>query len=237
MSDTLAPTRAGAPTPGSRADAKMRTRFEIRSAAVELFREQGFNSVTTEQIAARVGVTQRTLFRHFKTKDAILFDGDTIVEYYAETLGRHLPDNPPIEALRRAFMDTAASYDRNADLFRANHEVILQSELLQAFARQRTSRIDDLIALALDGHRVLANPLPVPTLAARVAAATCMGYVRALMDAWLEGKISGPMVGLAQRIWPRAEALLLQCRLDVDDRESGGRSDTRAFSQPRQRQG
>lgn len=197
-------------TSSRRADAKTRTRFEIRSAAVELFREQGFNNVTTEQIAARVGVTQRTLFRHFKTKDAILFDGDTIVEYYAQTLNRHLPDHPPIEALRRTFMETAASYDRNADLFRANHQVILQSELLQAFARQRTSRIDDLVALALDGRKTLSGPLPDPSLPARAAAAISMGFTRTLMDAWLAQEIDGSMEALARSIWPTVETLVRQ---------------------------
>lgn len=216
MSDAIIDSRSSSEGPSSRrSDAKMRTRFEIRSAAVELFREQGFNNVTTEQIAARVGVTQRTLFRHFKTKDAILFDGDTIVEYYAQTLSRHLPGNPPIEALRRAFMDTAASYDRNSDLFRANHQVILQSELLQAFARQRTARIDALVALALDGHTALVEPLPVASLGARVAAATSMGFVRAIMDAWLEDEIGGSMESLAERIWPRVETIFRQSQADV----------------------
>ena len=209
MTDMLKAAAEPPDKPSSRrADAKTQTRFEIRSAAVELFREQGFNNVTTEQIAARVGVTQRTLFRHFKTKDAILFDGDTIVEHYAQALSRHLPGNAPIEALRLTFMDIAASYDRNAEMFRANHQVILQSELLQAFARQRTGRIDDLIALALDGHQVLTGALPAPSLRARVAAATSMGFCRALMDAWLQEEIGGSMEALARRIWPTVEVLV-----------------------------
>lgn len=217
MSETLTVPARGEPSQSRRTEAKMRTRFEIRSAAVELFREQGFNNVTTEQIAARVGVTQRTLFRHFKTKDAILFDGDTIVEHYAQTLSRHLPDNPPLKALQLAFMDTAASYDRNVDLFRANHQVILQSELLQAFARQRTSRIDDLVALALDGLKDLTGPLPAPSLDARVAAATSMGFVRAVMDAWLEEEIGGSMEALAGNIWPQVEILFHQSQTAVSN--------------------
>jgi AcrR family transcriptional regulator len=210
MSDTVTVQPTPGSAPSRRADAKMRTRFEIRSAAVELFRQQGFNNVTTEQIAARVGVTQRTLFRHFKTKDAILFDGDTIVEHYAQALSRHLPHHAALEALRLTFLDTAESYDRNVDLFRANHQVILQSELLQAFARQRTGRIDDLIALALDGVKDMTGDLPRPTLGACVAAATSMGFVRVVMDAWLEGEIEGSMSELAERIWPTVEGFLRQ---------------------------
>lgn len=208
---TTALTAHASPPPSRRVEAKMHTRFRIRAAAVELFRDHGFNNVTTEQIAARVGVTQRTLFRHFRTKDAILFDDDSLVEFVDQALAARLAAHPPVEAVRLALRDISAAYDRNAATFRANHAVILQSEMLQAFARQRTARIDDLLALALDGPQAFTHRDAPPTVASRIAASAMMGLVRPLTDAWLAGDIDRPLVEVADTVWPLLDAILRQC--------------------------
>lgn len=189
----------------------MNTRFRIRSAAVDLFRDHGFNNVTTEQIAARVGVTQRTLFRHFRTKDAILFDDDSLVEFFDQVLTARMAEHPPIEAIRLALRDISASYDRNVETFRANHQVILDSEMLQAFARHRTSRIDDLLALSLDGHAAFARRAEPPSVGARIAASAVMGLVRPVTDAWLAGELDRPLVDIADTLWPVLQSILGQC--------------------------
>ncbi len=44
---------------------------EIIEAAMDLAAEQGIKRVTTQAIADRVGIAQPTVFRHFKTRDAI----------------------------------------------------------------------------------------------------------------------------------------------------------------------
>ena len=46
-------------------------RQEIVEAALALAAEQGVKRVTTQAIADRVGIAQPTVFRHFKTRDAI----------------------------------------------------------------------------------------------------------------------------------------------------------------------
>ena len=204
-------SNAALPPVSRRVEAKMNTRFRIRSAAVELFREHGFNNVTTDQIAARVGVTQRTLFRHFGTKNAILFDDDSLVEFFDQVLSTRLAQQPPVEAIRLAFHDISAVYDRNAEKFRANHKVILDSDMLQAFARYRTSRIDDLVALALDGKAAFLNRNEPPTVRARIAASAVMGMVRPVTDAWLAGELDQPLVNITETIWPVLESILSQC--------------------------
>ena len=47
-------------------------RATVIKAATRLFHEQGFSRTTTEEIAAAAGVTKRTLYRHMKSKEAIL---------------------------------------------------------------------------------------------------------------------------------------------------------------------
>lgn len=40
-------------------------RTRLRGAALELFRERGYDRTTAATIAARAGVTERTFFRYF----------------------------------------------------------------------------------------------------------------------------------------------------------------------------
>jgi AcrR family transcriptional regulator len=153
-------------------------------------------------------VTQRTLFRHFRSKDAILFDDDSLVEFFDAALDRNLAVHAPIQAIRLTLLDMAASYDRNAALFRAHHEVISQSSMLRAFARQRTARIDDLVALGFEGHAAFRARTAQPNLNHRVAAAALIGAVRVITDEWLEGRIDGSMVDLSLRSWPALQIIV-----------------------------
>lgn len=48
----------------------------IERAAVDLVLEHGYDDVTVDMICARAGVSQRTFFNHFRTKDAALIGPD-----------------------------------------------------------------------------------------------------------------------------------------------------------------
>jgi AcrR family transcriptional regulator len=50
------------------------TRDRLLRAALELMNERGYDAATTAGIAARAGVSEMTLFRHFPTKAALLVD-------------------------------------------------------------------------------------------------------------------------------------------------------------------
>ena len=54
-------------------------RRRLQQAALELFRERGYEATTTAEIAARAGVTERTFFRHFADKREVLFEGPEIL--------------------------------------------------------------------------------------------------------------------------------------------------------------
>lgn len=48
----------------------------IENAAVDLVLEHGYDAVTVDMICARAGVSQRTFFNHFKTKELALIGAD-----------------------------------------------------------------------------------------------------------------------------------------------------------------
>lgn len=87
------------------------TRSRIVAAAEALFYEQGLRSVSVDAIAARAGVTKRTLYYHFESKDALIAaylaarDAPT-VERYRAWLGEG--DRPLPERITALFSALAA---------------------------------------------------------------------------------------------------------------------------------
>jgi AcrR family transcriptional regulator len=80
---------------------KIKTRQAIRTAAYRLFREQGYDETTVEQIAAAAEVSPSTFFRYFPTKeDVVLTDEyDPLIE--AAIMSRPA-EEPVAESMRAA---------------------------------------------------------------------------------------------------------------------------------------
>jgi AcrR family transcriptional regulator len=62
--------------PSRRQAHKLRTERALQQAALALFGEQGYDTTTTDEIAERAGVSPRTFFRYFPTKESVLFVGE-----------------------------------------------------------------------------------------------------------------------------------------------------------------
>lgn len=63
------------------------TREALREVAVRMFVDEGFDNVAVADIAAEVGVTERTFYRHYPTKESILFpDFDRRLDWLAAAL-------------------------------------------------------------------------------------------------------------------------------------------------------
>ncbi|MGP4075338.1 TetR/AcrR family transcriptional regulator [Halobacillus sp. K22] len=74
---------------------------QILKAAVEIFAEKGYASSSTSEIAARAGVAEGTIFRHYKTKKDLLFSIVTpfmtqfTVPFLASHFTKEVFDEPP----------------------------------------------------------------------------------------------------------------------------------------------
>ncbi|AQZ70280.1 TetR family transcriptional regulator [[Actinomadura] parvosata subsp. kistnae] len=89
------------PTVGRRERKKAATRQAIADAALELFMERGFEQVSVRDVADRADVSTTTLFTHFPSKEALVFDREEDVEAgLVAAVRERAPGQDVVEALR-----------------------------------------------------------------------------------------------------------------------------------------
>ncbi|HEX9832392.1 MAG TPA: TetR family transcriptional regulator [Mycobacterium sp.] len=94
---------------------RLSTREALRQAALASFADRGFSNVTVTELAREAGVTERTFFRHFPTKEAVLFqDYETQVEWLADALARR----PDSESVFDAVLAAISSFPHDLEVVR-----------------------------------------------------------------------------------------------------------------------
>lgn len=81
------------------------THAALQQAALELFSQYGFDATSTAAVAAKAGVTEMTLFRHFPTKAALVL-ADPFDPAIAEAVRARPADEPPLLAAVAAVRST-----------------------------------------------------------------------------------------------------------------------------------
>jgi AcrR family transcriptional regulator len=88
--------------PGRRERKKAATRQKIADTALRLFLEHGYDAVGIRDVAAEADVAVTTLFAHFASKEALVFEHDEGFELrLAQAVSGRPPGEPLIPALRR----------------------------------------------------------------------------------------------------------------------------------------
>jgi len=89
---------------GMREQTRQAVRRVLAGVALELFERQGFERTTIDQIAAAAGISRRSFFRYFETKeDVALVHGEGFARSLAEALRARPAAERPWAALRKAF--------------------------------------------------------------------------------------------------------------------------------------
>jgi AcrR family transcriptional regulator len=96
------------PTVGKRAANKLATRQALQHAADELFADRGYAATTVRDIAEAAGVTERTFFRYFASKEELILD-DVLawLPLLAAQICARPAAEPPLVAVGRAVLDLA----------------------------------------------------------------------------------------------------------------------------------
>jgi len=124
-------------------------RGRLEAAALELFRERGFEHTTVTDIATRAGLDKRTFYRLFGDKREALFSGgkrleEVLVKAVAEA------DAAPFETVVAAFRRVADEiFADRLDLVRVRQSIIEGSPELQERELRKMGSLAAAVAAAL----------------------------------------------------------------------------------------
>jgi len=142
---------------GLRETKKRQTRIAMHRAAVELVAEHGFTPVTVEMIARKAGVSTRTFFNHWVTKDAAVLGvvpGES--REIAEKLSAQLEVSGPRDALRHVLRDVLAGIPTDPALRELKKQVMTKEPRLHTISSgnliEVQSELVEVLAEALDGE-------------------------------------------------------------------------------------
>jgi AcrR family transcriptional regulator len=165
-----------AATAGLRERKKARTRASLREHALRLFREQGYQATTVEQIAAAAEVSPSTFFRYFPTKEDLILQDDMDARMVV-ALERLPAELGPVAAVRAAFRQVWASFSgHELDVVRETTRLSLTVPEIRARAMDEFSRTIQVVAEAVAKRSGLAPD----DLAIRAVAGAVVGVVMAV---------------------------------------------------------
>ena len=167
---------------------KPNARNRIEAAALELFAERGFESVTVSEIAARAGLTERTYFRHFPDKREVLFGGQgEFQEFLVESVIAAPHNVAPLDAVALAFTRIAHEIiEERRALVEKRNSVIGAVEGLRERELLKLAALSRAIAGALH-RRGVAEP------AASLAAEAGVTVFKIAFDRWIESANERPL--------------------------------------------
>jgi len=158
---------------GLRERKKARTRASLREHALRLFREQGYQATTVEQIAAAAEVSPSTFFRYFPTKEDVVLQDDVDTRLL-EAFVNQPAELAPIPAIRAALRETWASFTpAEWELIREAGRLSMRVPEIRARTMNEFSRIISVLAEGL-GQR---TGRPPDDVRVRVLAGAVIGVM------------------------------------------------------------
>jgi AcrR family transcriptional regulator len=171
------------PEAGRRSRKKQRTRDELIAAGDYLFATQGFDATTTIDIADRADVSQRTLFRHFPTKESLLYgDLDDARLQLRESLAARPVDESILDSVREAMLSLAEDFDVNRDRRLLQARLAATSPAVSAYSRAVVQFSWEREIIAAVAKRLDVDPLEDPR--PEIVAGAAMSAVRIAMRQW-----------------------------------------------------
>ncbi|MFE1172479.1 TetR/AcrR family transcriptional regulator [Streptomyces sp. NPDC058773] len=133
-------------TTGRRERKKAQTRQALADAALRLFTERGFDNVGVREVAEAADVSLSTLFKHFPSKEALVFDLDADIESaLVAAIRDRAPGQSVLHALRDHLVRTRTALQTDDPLF----VLVDSTPALSDYARRMWLRHEKALATAL----------------------------------------------------------------------------------------
>ncbi|WP_161570947.1 TetR/AcrR family transcriptional regulator [Granulicella sibirica] len=172
-------------------------RTEIWKAAVNLFYSAGFENVTVEQIASEAGISRRTFFRYFSSKEDLM--SATIRSYGAaleEAIARQKAGASPLESAKLAVSEVLAPHFPSETTERVIH-VGRRSPAARSAQYLAVSEVEDRLAGAFS---LRAKRKGIRSLQDRILASITLSATQLCSTTWVEQQ-DRPMLELIDEVF------------------------------------
>ncbi|WJN61676.1 TetR/AcrR family transcriptional regulator [Pseudomonas sp. SO81] len=179
------------PAEGLREQKRRETHQRIVDTALSLFLANGYEATTLDAIAAEAGISRRTFFAYFKSKDDILMSFmDAGWASMCADLLKTSPDVQPLHAVRDVMAKQISSYTTEEmtsldNLMRSSESLLARKQIFYAEQEQA------LFATLCEVWRQ-----PERQVALRMVAIVCIGAMKLTTQAW--GNQSGHKKPMAE---------------------------------------
>jgi AcrR family transcriptional regulator len=189
---------------GRRERKKAATRQKIADAALRLFLERGYDAVGIRDVAAEADVAVTTLFSHFASKEALVFEQDEDFEQrLVRAVTHRAPHDPLIPALRREIR--ALVRHCTADSAAPTWRLIDESPALREYEESMRLRHAESLATA-----IAADPdLPG-------TATSCRAIARFVIDAYALAREAADPMAAVDEVFRMIEAAWEVARSSAD---------------------
>jgi mycofactocin system transcriptional regulator len=175
----------------------------VEKAALELLAVRGFDDTSAEEIAAAAGISRRTFFRYFGTKNNIPFGNyAALLRELEDWLLSQPDDRPMFEVIVEAVVRFNRVHTDGPVAHRERMELIMHTPALRANAALVNAEWQAVLA------RYAAERMgePVEALGPQLVAHVSLGAASAAYEQWLRDE-SSDLVVVMQRAFEMALAL------------------------------
>jgi AcrR family transcriptional regulator len=171
--------------PGGLRDRNLtRNRAEAAAVALDLFDERGFDAVTIDDIAKEAGISRRTFFRYFESKEgAVLPFEDERLDLLRQALVARSGDEPLLATIQQAARTILADSGVNnrTDALR-RMRIVRENPSVHAWSLEVQSRWEAVVRDLVAAHLGVES---ASSVVAQVIGGAAIAAVRAATEVWL----------------------------------------------------
>ncbi len=169
-------------------------RAALVEAAYALFAQKGYAAATMDEVSTRAGLSRRTAFRYFASKEDLVFPHREARLALLNALLAARAGETPFETVRRACLALARHYQEDRANGLAQFRIVESEPSLLGRELQFDRHSEEAIERAFLRTDISARA----RRRARVRAAAVIGVVRATLREWLEGGATSDLVRLGR---------------------------------------
>ena len=179
------------------------TRDGVVAAAFALFHANGFGQVTMEDIARAAGVSRRTVYRRFPTKEHIVLEvPKRWLSVWDAAVADH-PEQRPVEVAETACLAVARHIDAHRDDVLGAYASLAESPALSSAAAANDAWIERVVAL------LRREPVRLSASTRHIIAGAYLGAIDGMMSQWVKAggrgsvhRTTRTLLDRLRPIWP-----------------------------------